>query len=393
MMNNHRITVMFLINQLGTGGAEQQLLDLVRGMDKDRFRPLVATIYSGGSLEAELRSVHGVNLISLNRKGKYDFSIALTVVRLLREWQVDVVQPFLTPATFFGLVGAIANRTGRKVATERGRVIQEVRLGTKLYWAVEDLLARSADFIVANSEMGKSRLIDRGFEPSRIRVIYNGINFTRLMPKPERVVQIRSQMGLPLGGQVVGIVANLRPVKDHATFLRAAALICRVMPQTRFAIVGDGELRPGLESLAKALGVASQVTFFGSQEDVGSYISAFDVACLCSVSEGCSNAILEAQALGRPVVATDVGGNRELVQTGETGILVPAGNPKAMADGIFACLGQPHLARDMAGRALEVVTERFSQSRMVREYQKLYEEVVERDPERHKAFYRRKGVT
>jgi glycosyltransferase involved in cell wall biosynthesis len=371
------ITVMFLIPCLRIGGTEQQLLDLVKGIDKARFQPLVVSLYPGGSLESEIKKVQGAEFISLDRKGKFDFAVAFKVLRLLRRKEVDIIQPFLTPATFFALLPAIADHTAARIVTERGRVPGDAGLGTKLYWAAEDFLTRFADLIVSNSDVGKCGLVERGIEPSRIRVIYNGVNFDRLMPKPDKVIQIRTQMGLPPGGQVVGIVGRLTPVKDHATFLQASVLISKVLPETRFAIVGDGELRGSLESMAKELNIHSRITFFGNQHDVGSYISAFDIACLCSLREGCSNAILEAMALGKPVVATDVGGNRELVSSRETGILVPPKNPQAMAGSIVACLMQPQWAQEMGLRAQQMVLGRFGQDRMVQEYQTLYEGVIE----------------
>ena len=375
-MLDHRIVVMFLIDRLSIGGTEQQLLDLVKGMDKSRFMPLVVSLYPGGPLEQEIKRAQGVELISLNRKGKFDFLIVLKVLQLLRRKKVDIIQPFLTPATFFGLVPAIVNRTTATIVTERGRVNQKVRPGTKLYWVAENFLARYADWVVANSYAGKHSLIERGIEPYRIRVIYNGINLERLMPRADRVTQIRTQLGLPPGGQVVGIVGNLRPVKDHATFLRAAALISQVLPQTRFAIVGDGELRVSLEQMARELNLDSSVKFFGRQSDVGSYISAFDVACLCSLSEGCSNSILEAMALGKPVVVTDAGGDKELVSPRETGLLVPTRSPRALADDLLVCLKQPQWAQEMGLRAQQQVLDRFGLDRMVREYQDLYEDVL-----------------
>ena len=185
-------------------------------------------------------------------------------------------------------------------------------------------------------------------------------------------------MGLPTDGIVVGITASLTPAKDHATFLKMARIVHQAMPETRFAILGDGTLRQNLENLAKELGLESYVTFFGRQQDVGSYVSAFDVFCLCSADhEGCSNATLEAMALGKPAVITDIGGNRELVDDGKTAIMVPSQNPEALADGILICLKQPDHAKDMALRARQMVLTRFSLSRMVHDYEQLYEQAIQ----------------
>lgn len=374
-MKDHRITLMFPVNYLGVGGAEQQLLELVREIDKNRFNPIVVSLYPGGALEKEVKEVPGAELICLYRKGKYDFSILFTFLRLLRQRHVDIIQPFLTPATFFGLLPALTNHTPVKVVTERCGLRVNSRLGTSLYRRTEDFLSHFADWVVPNSDAGKNYLIRRGIDPRRIKVIYNGINLQRLSSDPAKVAQIRQGMGVPPNGMVVGIVARLTPAKGHVTFLQAALLISQVIPHTRFAIVGEGPLRANLENQAKELGVATRVTFHGVQRDVGSHISAFDVACLTSLDlEGCSNATLEAMALGKPVVTTDVGGNRELVEHGETGFLVPAGSPGALADAILAYLRQPDRAREMGQRARETVLTRFSLERMVQDYQTLYEE-------------------
>ena len=377
-MKGHRITVMFPINHLGIGGAERQLVDLVKGIDKARFEPLVVSLYPGGPLESEVKQMSDVQLVSINRKGKYDFWVMTKMLSFLRQKEVDIIQPFLTPATFFGLLPAVINRTPVKIVTERGGAQLSTRPGYNLYRKTEDFFTRFADWVVANSEAGRSYLIERGVNPSRIKVIYNGLNLERLTPDKTKVAQIRSQMKLSPGGIVVGITANLTPVKDHTTFLQGAKIINQAMPQTRFAILGDGPLRQSIENMVRELGMESIVTFFGHQQDVASYLSCFDVSCLCSDrSEGCSNATLEAMALGKPVVITDVGGNREVVNHGKTGFLVPAHNPEDLANTVLACLRQPDWARDIGERARKTVLTRFSLTRMVNDYEQLYEQTIQ----------------
>lgn len=393
-MQERKITVMFLVNYLGVGGAEQQLLELVRGMNKARFQPVVASLYSGGPLESEVREVPGVELISLNRKGKYDFSVLFSVLQLMRQKKVDIIQPFLTPATFFGILPASINRIPVKIITERCGLRKDTSPGNRFYRAAEDFLTRFASLVVPNSEAGRSYLLDRGIAPSRIKVIYNGVNLSRLTPDPAKVAQIKEEMQLPHNGKVIGIVARLHPAKGHDTFLRAAKIISESIPQTRFAVVGDGPLRTDLEYLTRELGVASKVIFFGGQRDVGSFLSTFDVACLCSTDlEGCSNSVLEAMALGKPVVATDVGGNRELVQPDATGLLVPHENPEALVDAVLKCFNRPEWAQTMGRQAQEMVFSRFSQERMVQEYESLYEEALMRKGHRKSPAAQQETVT
>jgi glycosyltransferase involved in cell wall biosynthesis len=275
---NERITVLFPVTDLATDGAQRQLLELVKGLNKNRFKPVVLTLHPGGPLEREFMEVPDVEVISLNRKGKYDLLCLFKVLAILRRMKVDVVQPFLTPATFFGLLPALLRRTPVKIVTERsGPGARNARLGHRFYLKAEDLLTRFADWSVANSQAGREYLIERGIDPSRIRVIYNGINLSRLTSNNESVEQVRRRLDLPPDGKVVGMMARLFPVKNHATFLKAASLVNQVIPDTRFALVGDGPLRSQLEDMSQELGLAPKVIFFGEQRDVGTYLSAFDI--------------------------------------------------------------------------------------------------------------------
>lgn len=367
------ITILYPVNELKIGGAEQQLLELVRGLDKRRFQPIVAPLYPGGPLEAEFRAVPGVEVVDLRRKGKYDVSPLGRVASLLRARRVAIVQPFLTPATFFGLLPALLVGTPVKIVTERCGVRRDRQAGYKLYRNVEDRLTRFADAVVPNSLAGRDLLLQRGIPAEKIRVIYNGVNLERLKADPARVAAIRTRLGVPPGGEVVGILASLTPAKDHQTFLRAAALVSRERPDLRWAIVGDGPLRPRLETLASEVGLADRVVFFGYQRQVADFLAACDLLVSSSRdNEGLSNSILEAMALGVPVVATDVGGNRELVEDRVTGYLVPTEDPGALARAIGTALADAATRRALAERARRLVASRFSLASMVGAYERLY---------------------
>ena len=182
----------------------------------------------------------------------------------------------------------------------------------------------------------------------------------------------RRQTGVPEGGKVVGILATLSPAKDHATFLRAASIVAENRA-IRFAIIGDGPLRGELERQAKELGIADRVTFFGFQRKVADYVAACDLLVSSSRdNEGCSNSILEAMALDVPVIATDVGGNGELVQDGKTGYLIPVGNDVALAAAIGRVFNDPTRTGRLAATARQMTETRFSLERMVADYEALY---------------------
>ena len=371
-MNEH-ITVLFPITDLAADGAQRQLLELVKGLDSSRFRPVVLTIHPGGAMEPEFKAVPGLRVLSLEQKGKHDFSCLFKTFGILRRMRVDVVQPFLTPATFFGLLPAILSRTPVKIVTERAsRGNTSTGLGYRLYLKGEDLLSHFADWCVSNSQAGQEYLIQRGINSSRTKVIYNGINLGRLTHDDESVGQVRQKLGVPSGGKVIGMMARLFPVKNHALFFQSAALIDKAIPDTRFALLGDGPLRGHLEELCMGLGLNSKTVFFGEQRDVATYLAVFDIAVLTSDAEGCSNSLLEAMALGKPVVATDVGGNREVVQHGETGLLVPAKNSQALAEAIITLIRNPKLAQAMGQRGKERAFTQFDMKSMVHKYESLY---------------------
>ena len=374
-----RINVCLPVNYLGFGGAERQLVELALGLDKERFQVLVVTLQSGGELEAELQGQQGITLHSLERKSKYSMAPVFRLARLLKREQIHVIQPFLSPATFFGLTASFLSRTPVRIVTERCGLRKDRGLGNKAYRFVEDKLTRFADLAVANSEAGREYLHDRGIKPSMTRVIYNGINPERLQADPDMVRRVKERLDLPSDGLVIGNVASLTPPKDQATILRAAASLSTKFPGLRVAMVGDGPLRSGLEALAQELGLGSRAVFFGNQHNVADYMAAFDVAVLSSVdNEGCSNFLLEAMGLGKPVVATNVGGNCELVQEGENGWLVPPGNHQALAASLEEALNDVERREAMGSVGRRTVETRFSLPGMIDAHQELYQELVEK---------------
>jgi len=378
-ISSDRIKVLLMIDDLCLGGAERQLVELAKGLDKERFRALVVTLYPGQPLERELEGQEGIQLVSLNRKGKFDFRILAPLVRLLRREKVHVIQPFLSPATFFGLTAALLARVPVRVVTERCGVRRDTKLGENLYRFAEDRLTRFADVAVANSQSGADFLVSRGIAPGKTRVIYNGVNAERVTASEAEVADLRASLGIAAEAPVIGIVASLTAPKDYPTFLRSARIVRDSVPSARFLIVGDGPLRRELEATAAQLGLADSVLFAGHQMRVAPFIGSFDVAVLSSCDyEGCSNYLLEAMGLGRPVVATDIGGNRELVHHGETGLLVPPRDPAALAAAVLTLLVDRALVSRLTDAARARFLAGFSVPTMVRQYEQLYEELLQK---------------
>ncbi len=211
---------------------------------------------------------------------------------------------------------------------------------------------RGADAYIAISEGVRRVLLEGGVPPERVRVVQSGIDlakFEGLKPRP----LVRAELGLDAATFAVGNVAALAPHKAQNDLLRAAAIVCAGRNDVRFFVVGEGDLRPDLESLARSLGITERVTFTGFRTDALDLLRAFDVFAMSSYLEGLGTSIMDAQALGVPVVATRTGGIPELVEDGVTGLLSPPRDPEAFARTILRILEDDGLRAACAGAARE----------------------------------------
>jgi glycosyltransferase involved in cell wall biosynthesis len=378
-----RLTVLLLVNDLRIGGAERQLVELARGLDKDRFRVIVCTLYRGQPFESDLADCPGIELLSLDRRHKFDFFALFRLAGLLRRERVDIIQPFLTPATAFGMLAALIAGTPVKIVTERCGLRLNTSFGNKLYRWVEDRLTNFADAVVPNSEAGRRYVRSRGIAREKVRVIYNGVAPDRVNSSLAERQALRDEYGVLDDSWLIGIVASLTPAKDHANFLQAASIVRAEVPGTKFIVVGDGPLYHDLMRRAGVLGLDGSVIFAGHQLRVAPFIAAMDIAVLSSCDhEGCSNFLLEAMGLGRPIVATDVGGNEELFPYGEAGLIVPPRNPLILAHAILQVMRSPDACARMQKRSREIFLQRFTLPTMIEEYEDLYHDLwLSREPE------------
>jgi len=224
-----------------------------------------------------------------------------------------------------------------------------------------------AHTIVANADAVAARLRREGVARSRITVVPNGLDLSAFSPRV-----------LPSALRRVAMVANLRPGKGHDTLVEASTILLRRFPDAHFDLVGDGSERARLEEMMASRGVGGAFTFAGHVENVAQRLHQADVFTLPSESEAFPNAVLEAMASGLPVVASDVGGIRELVQHGRSGLLVPPRNPLALADAIGRLMAAPLDARAFAANGRELVEARYSFDRMVASIEHLYEQELAR---------------
>lgn len=362
---------LFVINALAPGGAERQLVSLVTGLDRRRFRPEVAVLEPGGRLETELRAAD-VPVRAFPRTGRFAIGFLPALVRYARGG--DLLHAWLTPGTLFGLLAGRLARVPVLVGSERGTTYVTRRaLHASLLRAEASLLARTSG-VVANTSAGAAYVRSRGVPRGKIRVVHNALPLGWPPAVRERD-EMRRSLGVEAAAFVIVVGASLLPKKDHETLLRALEALSASGLRPTLLVAGDGPERERLERLAADLGIEEQVRFLGGRADVPDLLGASDLAVLASKErEGCSNFLMEAMALGVPVVTTETGGARELVDDERTGLVVPARDRIALAAAIRRMMRRPDIRRGLAAAAHEDVYRRFDGARMVEETETLYTE-------------------
>lgn len=376
-----RIKVLYVIGQLDRGGAERQLMELATGLPRDRYEPVVCCLGQPGPLGREIEEA-GVRLV-VHAKPLGNFSGASRkLAQLVRAERPVILHAFLSSANWRGLVVGRLLRVPIVITSMRNVDVHTGFRGN----AIERLLSSITDQVIANAGAVKDYVAEMHWvDPKRIRVVYNGISVGRVVgdagaPVGEKVPSVTdppSVEPLPGSGPTVTVVASLTPKKDHMTFLAAAASIASQMPETRFLVVGDGPLMAELTERARELGLGDAVTFTGSTDQVGEVLARTDVFALTSIKEGCSNVILESMAAGRPVVATAVGGNPELIEEGETGFLLPVGDYEGIARRVLELLRDDDLRRTMGAAGRERVLAKYTTERMVEDTMDFYLELLD----------------
>lgn len=370
--------VLHLVHGFYEGGSERQAVQLVRLLAASgRFPVRVASLYGGGPLRGEVERLNLGEIPVYELTSFYDRTAATQLrrfVRFLRAERVGLVQTHDFYSNVFGMAAAALARVPVRVASRR----ETAGTRTPAQKRVERAAYRLAHAVVANAGAVREHLTAEGVPARKVEVVYNGIDAARVAA-PEGVSrgELLASFGIPAGRRLVTVVANLRlPVKDHPTFLRAARRVRELTPGAAFALAGEGDLTEPMRALAKELGIGGDVFFVGRCDRVGELLAASEVCVLSSKAEGFSNAILEYMAAGRPVVATDVGGAREMIEEGETGYLVPAGDDGRLAARVAALLAEPERARRMGERGRRVVAEKFSCAAQLARIESLYERLL-----------------
>lgn len=364
--------IVFWIPSLETGGAERQLVVLANGLAALGHRVSIITSYGGGKLEAMLA---GPDLIGLNKRGRWDLvRFSFRCVQTVRRLAPDILYTFLgTPNILSSLLGPFLGGARRVWGVRASDMdLSRYDWGVRLAARLEVLCARTAHAIIVNSEAGMLHAVRRGMPRQLMTVIPNGIDTGRFRPDMGVRRAVRREWGVGPDHVLVGLMARLDPMKDIPTFFKAAARAARSDAALRFICVGAGPLEVELRSLAASLGLEDRLIWAGFRSDAERACNGFDMCVLSSRTEGFPNVLGEAMACSVPCVTTDVGDAAQIV--GDTGIVVPPGNPEALAAAILSMAGRIRRG-DVAG-VRERIKERFSVEAMVDATERLLGELA-----------------
>ena len=377
-MAGKSISILYVVSTLNIGGTELQLKLLVEGLDKTAFQPVICAITTGGPLEEEYQRMN-VPVYILGKKHKLDFSILPKLKKVISIHKPLIMHSFLFTANFWGRWGARKEKVPVIISSERSLDTYK----NFVYWWIDQRQSIYTDKIIANAQAVKSFIVtNEKINPDLVKVISNGLNLKSfneaLEISEETRKSIKDKYKIANENFIIGNVCRISPLKDLETFIQAAALVKKEISSTRFVMVGDAVLSDELPYKEKILNRLEQLNLAkdfvlpGKSNEIPQWLSTFDVFVQSSVTEGFPNAVMEAMAMAKPVVATDVGGTSELVIHEQTGYLVPPKDPKQMAKRIIELHKNPELREKMGQSARKRILEQYSAEKMVENTQNLY---------------------
>ena len=371
----NKITVLFLIDVLQElGGAEKNLTQIVFGLNPDKYNTIICCL-KGGRVYEELKQKN-INVINLNLQKIYTFDALLKgikLIRIIKRNKVKIMVTYFDSSDFFGSI--IGKISGVRLLISSRRDVG-FNLEKRHIWAYR-IINRLFDKIIAVSENVKEKIINREkADPKKVITIYNGVDISDSNGFDSE--KIKKSLGLDSNNFIITMLANLTPVKGHKYLLAAASEVIKRNNLVKFLLIGTGKdgFKQELQDLTYKLGIENDVVFAGFRSDISEILSIADITVLSSTTEGFSNAILEYMAAGKPVVATDVGGNRELIIDGKTGFLIPPNNPSALAEAIVKLLNNVNLRSKMGTEGRVRIKDYFSKEKMIKNIDSLFENLL-----------------
>lgn len=386
MVENKKIRVLHIITRLDKGGSAQNTLLTVSRLNKERFN---VTLISGNTNDPDKEIANSIAQKNLNyilipelarEIGLFkDIKAFWKIYHFVKGKEFDIVHTHSSKAGILGRWAAKLAGVKMIVHTPHGHIFYGYFnwFKTKIFIYLEKITSLITDRIITLTQRGKEEHVKyRIAKPSKFVPIYSGIEIEKFTNPQIDIIREKERLNIPLDVPVIGTVTRLEPVKGNQYFIASLPHIIKIFPALKIFIVGDGKEKAKLECYVKELGLLENVIFMGLSKDIRGILSTFDIFVLSSLNEGMGRCLLEAQALGVPVVATKVGGTPDIVRDGVTGILVPPRNPEALAEAIIKLLKDKFLRENMSKESKGWVDKKFSVEAMVEKISDLYRELI-----------------
>ncbi|MCX8082099.1 MAG: glycosyltransferase [bacterium] len=359
-----KIKICYVIGTLEIGGAEKQLLKLIQNMDKEKFSHVVIAL-RGGRLKEEFEKE--TNVIIAGKKWKIDVFFLFRLISIIRKESPDILHTFMFTSNTWGRISGIIGRVPVIISSERC-----VDIWKRWYhkWTDRILLKYTYKVVGNSNSVKKFYQKTEKIPENKITVIYNGVDL-------KEFGNINTRVEIKKEGFWVGAGGRFTEQKGLINLLKAVPEVIKIFPKTKFVLVGDGPLRNTFEKFVKDNGTSGNVMFTGYRKDILSIFSLCDVIVVPSLFEGMPNIVLEAMALKKPVIGTNIPEIAELIIDEKNGFLVPVkDNVKDIAEKILFLWKTPEVKEKMGEAGYNLIKERFSLERMVREYETLYIEAL-----------------
>ncbi len=351
------------------GGAEQVILNLVLNMDMNRFAVVILCLEKEiGALGRQLQNKR-INIVSFNRRPGFDFRLIKELHDYIVQTGTDILHCHQYTPYVYGLLACLGTSC-KIIFTEHGRFFPDTRKLKRIM--INPVFEKLTKHITAISSATVDALVQyENFSRKRIRLIYNGLDNSGYLNRDGQI--IRKKYQISENDFVLGTVARLDPIKNQKMMLHALASVLEQHDHIRLMVIGDGPERENLERLTEHLGLGKRVVFTGFQTDVHLFYPAMDIFLLTSFSEGASMTLIEAMASSLPCIVTEVGGNPEIVEHENTGLVIPSDRSDLLAESIGRLIGDTVTRMKMGTAARLRYEHHYTIDKMVDAYRKLYE--------------------
>jgi len=365
-MTSEPLNILHIDSESTWRGGENQLLLLHQGLIQLGHSSTIVT-QPNSELAIKLRMMNE-NFIGIPMRSEFDFPAAKKISGIIKSKEINIIHTHTAHSHSIGVLAKMLKRNVKLIAHRRVDFPLKKNIFSRMKYS-------KTDRIIAISEGVKNALIKSGVGEERIAIVYSGIDLGKFDRKFD-LNALRKEYRVIEGKFIVGNIAHLTEHKGHKYLIESAKIVTEQSPDILFVIVGEGKLKLELKSLARKLGVNDKVIFTGFREDIPELLYTFDIFVLSSYLEGLCTSLMDAMAMRKAIVATNVGGIPEVVKDSINGILVPPKNPEKLAEAILALRNNEGLRKNMGTAGRSIVEEKFSSSRMVLNIEKVYYEVV-----------------